>query len=212
MRRWNHSDHGYQLIHVASDASVVLAVLFKGLWIFNLHKTQPFPNFAVAIWFWPIILDSAQAMKSAKARLENAMKAATSLGHTWPNMPPMCDYVSDGRLSSLVTASPKDLSQESSSDEEGSSRRINGSIIDRFKISWICFKRFDRAKACWSLGVHTSWGRAFLEANLPWGWRLDVYLMCIICEIYRNLLFVCYCCISSWCLSSQYIYIYDMRI
>ena len=84
----------------------------------------------------------------------------------------------------------------------------HGSIIDRFKISWICFKRFDRAKACWSLGVHTSWGRAFLEANLPWGWRLDVYLMCIICEIYRNLLFVCYCCISSWCLSSQSIYIY----
>ena len=122
-------------------------------------------------------------------------------------MPPMCDYVSDGRLSSLVTASPKDLSQESSSDEEGSSRRINGSIIDRFKISWICFKRFDKAKACWSLGVHTSWGPAFLEANLPWGWRLDVYLMCIICEICRNLLFVCYCYISSWCLSSQYIYI-----
>ena len=90
----------------------------------------------------------------------------------------------------------------------------HGSIIDRFKISWICFKRFDRAKACWSLGVHTSWGRAFLEANLPWGWRLDVYLMCIICEIYRNLLFVCYCCISSWCLSSQSIYIYicDMCI
>lgn len=88
MRRWNHRDHGHQLIHVAS---VVLAVLFL---LINLHKTQPFPNFAVAIWFWPIILDSAQAMKSAKARLENAMKAATSLGricHQCVTMPQMED-------------------------------------------------------------------------------------------------------------------------
>ena len=90
MRRWNHSDHGY--LHFAS---VVLAVLFKS--ILKLHETQPFSNFAVAIWFGPIICERAghEICESQTWKCDEGSYV------TWRNMPPigpigpMCDYVSD---------------------------------------------------------------------------------------------------------------------